>query len=115
MWPYIAIEKDYSSHEEQRIALLSKWKRLYGSRATYRKLAEGLEKIGHLDLVDELCKIYKSKPAEPYQQQDISDDERDKITAKEPTHLKQGKDWKEFLDDDIIKYDFLPVHSQMWY
>ncbi len=53
----IAIKNDYSSYEEQRIALLSKWKRLFGSRATYLKLAEGLEKIGHFDLVEKLCSL----------------------------------------------------------
>ncbi len=99
----IAIEKDYSSYEEQRIALLSKWKRLFGSRATYLKLAEGLEKIGHFNLVDELCKIYKSKPAE---HQDNDDESEKEIfiekTVKEPTHLKQRRDWKEILDDENI-------------
>ncbi len=100
----IAIKEDQSSsYEEQRIASISKWRKLYGSTATYLKLAEGLVKIGHLDLVEELCKIYKSKPAEPYQQQDLSDDEKEKLIkriAKEPTHLKQHRDWK---DDDITQ------------
>ncbi len=102
----IAIKEDHSSsYEEQRITSLSKWKGLYGRTATYLKLAEGLKKIGRLDLIDELCKIYKSKPAEPYQQQDITDDERKiliKTIAKEQTHLKQRRGWKEILDDPII-------------
>ncbi len=103
----IAIEKDNSSYEEQRIAVLRKWRRLYGSRATYLKLAEGLEKIDHLNLVEELCKIYKRKPTEPYQRQDISNDEIEifvfiKRTPKEPTNLKQRRNWKESVDDDII-------------
>ncbi len=101
-----AIKANSISYEQQRVAALFKWRGNFGSRATYLKLAEGLEKIGHLDLVDELCKIYKSESAEPYHHQDISEDEKEtliKRTAKEPTHLKQGREWKEILDDNIIK------------
>ncbi len=47
------------SYEQQRVAALVKWKGKFGSRATYLNLAEGLKKIDNLDLVEELCKIYK--------------------------------------------------------
>ena len=50
-----AIQDDNRSYETRSIASLTKWKRQFGSKATYLMLAEGLEKIGRLDLVGELC------------------------------------------------------------
>ena len=47
---------DYAS---QRLMSLTKWKEQLGSKATYLMLAEGLENIGRLDLVEYLCVLYK--------------------------------------------------------
>ena len=42
----------------QRSMSLTTWRERLGSRATYLELAKGLEKIGRLDLVGELCVLY---------------------------------------------------------
>ena len=50
-----AIQEGNRSYETQSLASLTRWRRQLGSKATYLMLAEGLEKIGRLDLVGELC------------------------------------------------------------
>ena len=55
-----AIREDYNTnYAVQRSVSLNTWRRQLGSRATYLMLAEGLEKIKRLDLVGELCVLYK--------------------------------------------------------
>ena len=50
-----AIQEGNRSYETQSLASLIRWRRQFGSKATYLMLAEGLEKIGCLDLAGELC------------------------------------------------------------
>ncbi len=52
-----AIKENNSSYELQRLAMISKWKKMYGSEATYLKLALGLEKIQQFDLIEDLCRL----------------------------------------------------------
>ncbi len=52
-----AIKKNNSSYELQRLAMIRKWQKMYGSEATYLKLALGLEKIQRIDLVEYLCTL----------------------------------------------------------
>ena len=54
-----AIQEDNRSYKTQSLDSLAGWRRKFGSKATYLMLAEGLEKIGRLDLVGELCVLCK--------------------------------------------------------
>ena len=59
-----AIREDYNTnYATQRSVSLTKWRRQLGSKASYLMLAEGLEKIGCLDLVEKLCVLYKNTVA----------------------------------------------------
>ena len=59
-----AIREDYNTnYAKQRSVSLNTWKQQFGSKATYLMLAEGLEKIKRLDLVGELCVLYKDTVA----------------------------------------------------
>ncbi len=51
----IAIQKNNSIYELQRLAMIRKWENMNGSGATYLKLALGLENIQRFDLVEYLC------------------------------------------------------------
>lgn len=41
----------------QRIALLRRWKQIWGFKATYLRLAEAFAQIGNRELVERLCKL----------------------------------------------------------
>ena len=59
-----AIREDYNtSYAVQRSVSLTRWRRQLGSKATYLMLAEGLEKIGRMDLIGKLCVLYKDTVA----------------------------------------------------
>ena len=59
-----AIREDYkTNYALQRSVSLNTWRRQLGSKATYLMLAEGLEKIKHMDLVGELCVLNKDTVA----------------------------------------------------
>jgi len=52
-----AIKVDCASEERRRIAMLRRWKRNFGKKATYKKLAKRLYKAGRTDILDKLCEI----------------------------------------------------------
>jgi hypothetical protein len=43
--------------KNQRLGMMSRWKELYGSEATYLKLIQGLEQTGRRDLTEFLVKL----------------------------------------------------------
>lgn len=45
----------------KRLGMMTRWKELYGSKATYMKLIKGLEQIGRRDLTEFLVKKLESK------------------------------------------------------
>ena len=54
----IAIKEENDSRYELRpLAMMKKWKKLNGSKATYLMLALGLEEIQRFDLVEDLCRL----------------------------------------------------------
>ena len=55
-----AIQRDKpNDYRLQCSAALLKWRQKFGSEATYLSLAKGLEKVGHLDLVETVCKAFQ--------------------------------------------------------
>ena len=54
-----AIQRDKpNDYRLQCSAALLKWRQKFGSNATYLSLAKGLEKVGRLDLVETVCKMF---------------------------------------------------------
>lgn len=54
----VVIEENNRDYETQSVALMSRWRKQLGNKATYLMLAKGLEKIKQLSLVGELCVLY---------------------------------------------------------
>jgi len=48
-----AIKEDFDSAARRRIAVLRKWRKSVGSKATYGRLAKALWKMQHVDLIDQ--------------------------------------------------------------
>ena len=53
------IKEMYQEPQDRRLALLTKWKKLYGSEATYAKMAHGLEGTGNRKLTEYLLQCQK--------------------------------------------------------
>ena len=51
------IQNDCGKMRTQKIEMLRKWREKYGNQATYRRLAKVFFKLGHADLVEELCEL----------------------------------------------------------
>ena len=58
------IKEDNRNFAVQRSKLLTTWRRQYGHKATFLKLAEGLEKIKRLDLIEYLCELFMEEQVE---------------------------------------------------
>lgn len=56
----VAIDIDFRTEEQKRVALLNTWGQREGKGATFFKLAEALHRGGRADLVDKLCGMIKS-------------------------------------------------------
>ena len=54
------------------LALLKRWKQLYGSEATYFKLFEGLETVGRRDLTEKVCRHILTERKNSMEQPDSS-------------------------------------------
>ena len=52
-----AIKEDFDSAARRRIAVLRKWRKNLGSKATYRRLAKVLWKMQRVDLIEEMCEL----------------------------------------------------------
>jgi len=52
-----AIKEDFDSATRRRIAVLRKWRKNVGSKATYRRLAKALWKMQRVDLIEEVCEL----------------------------------------------------------
>lgn len=76
-----AIQVDCASEDRRRIAMLRKWRRNFGKKATYKKLAKLLHKAGRMDIVHELCEI-------------LEDDSSSESGEEVPQHVTQGRFWK---------------------
>ena len=58
-----AIKEDLPrNYESQRIISLTKWRRKLGTEATYLSLARGLQKVGRVDLIEDLVALYRIRP-----------------------------------------------------
>ena len=55
------IRRDYSNTKTQKIAMLRKWKKRYGRKAKYRKLATVFWDLEQTDLVENVCKLLQTK------------------------------------------------------
>ena len=55
------IKRDYSNTKTQKIAMLRKWKKRYGRKAKYRKLATVFWDLEQTDLVEKLCELLQTK------------------------------------------------------
>ena len=55
------IKRDYSNTKTQKIAMLRKWKKRYGRKAKYRKLATVFWDLEQTDLVENVCKLLQTK------------------------------------------------------
>ncbi len=78
------------SYEQQRVAALVKWRGKFGSRATYLNLAEGLKEIDNLDLVEELCKIYKRPQVKCIQTRRKANSQQNKFTTGRSEELEMN-------------------------
>ena len=55
------IEKDCGENETQKIAMLRKWKKTFGRKATYRKLGKVFFKLERTDLVEKMCELLQTE------------------------------------------------------
>ena len=51
------IKEDSQPARRRKVAMLRRWKKKYGEKATYRKLAQVFWRLKRQDLVEELCKL----------------------------------------------------------
>jgi hypothetical protein len=55
------VQQDHrGDYRSQCSAALSKWRHKFGCRATFLRLAEGMEKTGDLERVEELCRVFST-------------------------------------------------------
>lgn len=56
------IDRDYTTHEEKRRALIVKWKELFSFNATYKVFVEALLRRGKAQQATEVCKLLVTDP-----------------------------------------------------
>ena len=52
-----SIKEEYRRPLERRLAMMRRWHELWGEKATYHRLVEGLRQIGRRDLLELLTNV----------------------------------------------------------
>ena len=55
----LAIDREYQTEDQRKVAMFDKWKSISGSRASYLKLAEALYDRDRVDIVELLLNLLK--------------------------------------------------------